>query len=98
MLPADVCRCMGGGCANADQCLRYVARHDKHPRMSYIQGGAFVDGACLYFVPLGQRYAEETPRSQDTNRITGSNVRLGTEMPMGLRDSGNMNYPEQLSR
>ena len=35
------------------------------------------------------KYAEATPRSQDTNRIIGSNVRLGTEMPVGLRVSPN---------
>jgi len=47
-LPADVCRCLGGGCADKDKCQRYIARYERWPRLSYIQGGAFVDGACLY--------------------------------------------------
>lgn len=41
-------RCFGGACAVADQCERYLHRHDDSPNLSYIQTGAFVDGACIY--------------------------------------------------
>ena len=47
-LPADVCRCFGGGCADKENCQRYLARNERWPELSYIQGGAFVSGVCLY--------------------------------------------------
>ena len=47
-LPADVCRCFGGGCADNEHCQRYIARNERWPELSYIQGGAFVNGVCLY--------------------------------------------------
>lgn len=39
-------------------------------------------------------YAGATPHSQETNRIIGSNVRLGTEMPVGLRVSPNSKFTD----
>ena len=47
-LPSDVCRCFGGGCADKEHCQRYIARNERWPELSYIQGGAFVNGVCLY--------------------------------------------------
>ena len=47
-LLADITRCFGGGCKDADNCLRYQGRNDNLPMLSYIQGGVFEEGVCIY--------------------------------------------------
>ena len=50
-LPLDVTRCLGGGCADVGRCLRYLARHEDVPGRSFIHGGVFIAGVCLYLIP-----------------------------------------------
>lgn len=59
-LPADVSRCFGGGCADRERCQRYLARNEDCPQLSYIAGGAFVEGVCIYRI--------EPPNNQLTRR------------------------------
>ena len=65
-LPSDVCRCFGGGCADKEHCQRYIARNERWPELSYIQGGAFVNGVCLY--RIGPNVKAE-PRGQQKDSL-----------------------------
>ena len=59
-LPADVVRCLGGSCQDAEHCARYRGRDDKLPLLGFIQGGVFAEGVCIYKIDYETETENET--------------------------------------
>jgi len=47
-LRTDMVRCLGALCHDANNCERYLACKEEWHGSSYMEGGGFVNGVCLY--------------------------------------------------